>query len=145
MRLKKVVLVLAILLIPGLALSDTLKDEAAAKRFTDSVMEKVSRSDLDGAFKAMKPYMALSSTEVDAVANQAKAQRELYGKRYGDPIAFEHVSKKKVGRSLLRLQYIEKTVKHALPWTFYFYKTEKGWTLNELIWNDQFHGLFLTN
>lgn len=122
--------------------AESLKDEEAIRKFTDSVMQMVAKGDLDSAFDAMKPYVDLSPTEIDAAAIQSKAQREQYGQRFGPAIDFEFIDEKKVGKSLIRLRYIEKTNKHALLWQFYFYRTQSGWTLNIFNWNDKFHSLF---
>ena len=144
--MKKIWFVLVVLfLMPNITIAGSLKDEKDIRAFATGVMEKVGKGDLDGAFNALKPYVALSSTEIDSVAIQSKAQREQYGKRYVESIGFEFIDEKKVGESLIRLRYIEKTDKHALPWLFYFYKTPEGWTLNAFNWNDQFNQLFLTN
>ena len=142
--MKKIILITLILLglITAQAMGDTLKDEEAMRAFTDRVMTHVAKGDLGGAFEALKPYVNLSPTEIDAVAVQSKAQREQYGQRYGSAIAFEFIDDQKVGQSLYRLRYIEKTNKHALAWQFYFYKTAEGWTLNTFFWNDMFHKLF---
>ena len=145
MKRMYLILVMGFLMIAGNSLADTLKNEVKMKALTDRIMQKVSTNDLTSAFSIMKAYVPISETEVDAVAIQSKAQREQYGKRYGSPIGFEFISSKKVGESLLRLQYIEKTEKHALPWSFCFYRTSKGWTLNTFQWNDQFQRLFLEN
>ncbi len=97
------------------------------------------------AFNVMKPFTPLSETEIDAVALQIKAQRAKNDNRYGNPIGFEFINEKKLGKSLLMLTYIEKTKKHVLPWLFYFYKTEGGWTLNEFKWKDNIKMLFDSN
>jgi hypothetical protein len=43
--------------------------------------------------------------------------------------------------SLLKLTYIEKTERHALPWMFYFYRSPTGWVLNTFVWHDQMQNL----
>jgi hypothetical protein len=46
---------------------------------------------------------------------------------------------------VLRLLYMEKTEKHALPWAFIFYKTPKGWMLSSFGWNDKMPQFFDLN
>jgi hypothetical protein len=105
-------------------------------------MEKVASGDLNAAFNLMKPYVVISATEVDSVALQSKTQRDQYGARYGNSIGYEYIGKINRGESLVFLQYIEKTTRHAIPWSFYFYKTNNGWVLNTFDWNDQYQPLF---
>ena len=71
----------------------------------------------------MVPYTVLPSVEMQSIILQSKAQRDQYGSRYGKSIGYELISEDKAGESLVRLVYIEKTEKHALPWTFYFYNS----------------------
>ena len=122
--------------------ADVLKDENEIRKFTDSVMTAVASNDLKAAFERMKPYAALPSTEVDAAFLQTKTQRDQVGDRYGKVQSYEYISFDKIATSLIRVQYIEKTDKTALPWIFYFYKTEKGWTLNTFSWSDNVKVLF---
>jgi hypothetical protein len=142
--MNKIVIVLCAmsLIVTAIAFGEALPDENAAKDLAVKVMTKVAVGDLDAAFLMMKPYVPLSPTEIDSIAIQSKSMREQYGKRYGSSIGYEFIDSKKVGDSLLRLRYIEKTDKHVLPWVFYFYKTNEGWILNSFNWNDVYTMLF---
>jgi hypothetical protein len=90
----------------------------------------------------MKPYIVVPPAEFDAMTLTSKAQRDQAGARYGAPVGYEFVRKSTVGESLLKLTYIEKTDRHALPWMFFFYRTPKGWVLNSFFWNDRMPDLF---
>jgi hypothetical protein len=126
----------------NVANADVLKSEAEIRPFADSVMAKVGAGDVSGAFALMKPYTIIPSSEFEATASNSKAQRELVGTRFGSAAGYEFVDQAKVGQSLLRLTYIEKTQRHALPWMFYFYRSPEGWVLNSFLWNDNMPGLF---
>jgi hypothetical protein len=76
------------------------------------------------------------------MALNSQSQRDQFGARYGAAAGNEFIAQKKVGDSLLRLVYIEKTERHALPWTFIFYRGPKGWVLNSFNWNDRLPDLF---
>ncbi len=125
--------------------AETVADEDAAKELTDRIMASVGEGDLGAAFNRMKLYIPLSPLEIDDVALKSKSLRAQYGERYGKSEGFEFIDSKRVGGSLLRLRYIEKTENHALPWVFYFYKTQKGWILNSFDWNDIYKSLFENN
>lgn len=122
--------------------ADSLMTEQDAKSLAEQVMAKASKGDLDAAFSVMKPYAAISETEFQSMALQSKSQRDQFGVRYGNSIGYEFIRETKAGNSLLKLIYIEKTVKHALPWMFIFYKTPGGWVLNSFAWNDQIQSAF---
>ncbi len=132
----------ALMAASGAAVAATWKTEAELKPFAESVMAKVAANDLAGAFKAMQPYAVAPEAELQSVALQSKAQREQYGARYGKPIGYEFIGQKKVGDTVVRLLFVEKAERHAMPWSFIFYKGPKGWTLNSFNWSDQLGVLF---
>ena len=131
-----------VLLNVGNSFAATLKSEVEIRAFADRIMTKVAAGDLTGAFADMKPYVIVPATEFDAMASSSKLQRDQYGARYGAPTGYEFIAQKKIGDSLVRLIYIEKTERHALPWTFIFYRGSKGWVLNSFYWNDRLPELF---
>lgn len=142
MKLLYAIALFVMLLMSNNTFADTLKDAKAIRTFSDSMMAKVANGDVDGAFSSMKPYVGLSGIEVDSAAVQSKVRIEKYGQRYGNSVGFEFIDEKAVGNSLIRLRYIEKTTKHALAWMFYFFKTDKGWTLNRFRMYEDFDMLF---
>jgi len=129
--------VLLSLLALGNAGAATIPTEAEIRTFADGVMAQVAKGDLSGAFAAMKPYTIIPSAEFDAAALGSKSQRDQFGARYGKSIGYEFIALKRSGQSLIKLTYIEKTERHALPWMFYFYRSPKGWVLNSFQWNDR--------
>ena len=127
----------------NLAFGDTLSNEQAARDLADKIMTKAASGDIVAAFELMKPYAAVSATEVDSAALKSKSEMEKFGAMYGEPIGYEFIDSKKSGESLLRLRYIEKCVKGPLAWVFYFYQTNRGWVMTTVLWNDEgFKGLF---
>jgi hypothetical protein len=121
----------------------TLKTEEDLRPFVDSVMKNVGSGDLQSAFKTMQPFVVISENEFQSAALASKTQREQFGNRFGKTIGTEFIAQQKVGDSLIRIVFIEKTEKHALPWYFYFYKSQNGWVLNTFNWNDQMPALFI--
>ena len=134
------------LLLLGLSLSswaDTLKSEVENKQFGETVMTHVANNNLAAAFTTIQNYTVLPESEVQGIALQTKSHREQFAFRYGQVVGYELVNEKKSGESLLRLIYVEKTSKTALPWIFYFYKTPDGWMLNTFYWNDNIQNAFV--
>lgn len=142
MSLAKAFLLLASCLSTSHVQADFLKNESEARQLADKIMGRATEGSLVGAFNLMKPYVIIPDTELQSVALQSQALRDQFASRYGKSIGYELIEEKKSGGSLLRLIYIEKTAKHALPWTFYFYKSPDGWVLNSFDWNDQIQGAF---
>jgi hypothetical protein len=124
------------------ARADTLKNDADLKPFGDRVMSAVAGAGLSAAVSVMRPYVVMSEMELQTALLKMQAQREQLAPRYGKTTGFEYIGTKRLGQSLLRLTYIEKTERHALPWMFHFYRTPNGWVLTSFIANDLSSELF---
>jgi hypothetical protein len=138
----KPAIVLAAFLAFGSAQAETLRSEAELRAFGDRVMTTVVKSGMPAAYETLKPYLLVPDSEFQSAVRNSKLQRDQFTVRYGKSLGFEYVGSRKVGESLVRIVYVERTEKHALPWTFYFYKTPFGWVLNGFHWNDQVPVLF---
>lgn len=125
-----------------LGFADTLKDEDEVKLFADNVVDTAVLEGVLAAFDKMKPYVQLDEAELNAVADESKEQRDQLVERFGKPVGYEFIAKKKLGTSLIRLQYIEKTERHLVSWTFVFYRADQGWNLNDFYWHADVNRLF---
>jgi hypothetical protein len=135
-------LMAAAILFVTAAHADTLKTDAELRPFADRVMAAVSGAGLQAGFAVMRPYVVISETELQQALLRMRAQREQWGPRYGKSVGFEYIGTKRIGQSLLRLTYVEKTERHALPWMFHFYRTGNGWILSSFLANDLSSELF---
>ncbi|WP_156226434.1 hypothetical protein, partial [Herbaspirillum chlorophenolicum] len=122
---KKSVLVL-LFLMNSHAIGETLNSKDEVRNFTDEVMGSIAADNLGGAFKQIREYASVSAADVGAMEAQLNIQFPTLISRYGEPSGFEFIDLKTVGSSLLEIVYIAKYEKHAMPWRFYFYKTNKG-------------------
>ena len=135
-------ILLGLTLLAATARADTLKNDADLRPFTDRVMAAVAGAGLQAGVSVMRPYVVISESDLQAALLKMQAQRELWTPRYGKTIGFEFIGQKRIGQSLLRLTYIEKAERHALPWMFHFYRTPNGWVLSSFIANDLSSELF---
>ena len=135
-------LMAAAILFVTAAHADTLKTEAELRPFADRVMAAVSGAGLQAGFSVMRPYVVISETELQQALLKMQAQREQWTPRYGKTVGFEYIGTKRIGQSLLRFTYLERTERHALPWMFHFYRTNNGWILSSFLANDLSSELF---
>ena len=141
--MKRIIFVAIIMTIAvNTAYCDMFKDDKEAISFADNVMKKVGSGEMKNAFELMKPYVQIPATEIDSVYLQMKSKRDQVIERIGNTVGYEFITNKKVGHSLFRLIYIEKTEKTVFFWSFYFYDTGKGWTLELFNIGDNLPGLF---
>lgn len=132
---------IATLLSPGATAADVLKTEDLPD-FASRVMVAISRGDLESAFAAIKPYIRIPESELEALRAGTLSQRDMALARFGRPVGHECYPIEVRGQYLARITCVERTEKHALPWRFYFYRTPDGWTLNSFTWNDNLPSLF---
>ena len=126
------------------AQAEVFKAEADLLPFADGFMKQVASGDLKGAYASAKPYSTLSAEELDKALQQAQSARNAeFVQRYGRTRTHEFVSKRKVGISLARIVFLEKTDKHPIMWNFYFYQSPTGWVLDSFTWDNQVPATFL--
>lgn len=141
------VLSLWLIALPAHAQAETLKTADDVQKFTVRVMSAVGRGDLQAAYTALKNYSVLPVAEIDTGLQQTQAQRgnNAFAARYGKTVGHELIGKRKLGSSMLRYAYIEKTERQPLPWVFHFYQSPKGWVLNEFGWDGNAAALYLAD
>ena len=138
-------LMLSLATLPADAQTEALKSEADVQAFTQRVMTTVASGDLGQAYAALKYYSVLPPGDVDAGMQASIAQRNAqFLERYGKTVGYDLISRKKLGKSMLRFVYIEKTEKQPLPWVFHFYLADKGWVLSEFGWDGNPAALYVT-
>ena len=128
--------------LPQPSVGDELKTKADVEAVCERVMKHAAKFDLRGAFDLMKIYSHLPEPEFEAVALQSISQRDQFKDRLGTSIGWEHLSTTEAGSSILKLVYLEKTDKHGLIWTFFFYRPAERWQLNTFSWGDKLAGAF---
>ena len=124
------------------ARGEVLRTDAELRPFADRVMAAVAGAGLPAGVAVMRPYVVISETELQNALLKMQAQRDQWSARYGKTVGFEYIGTKRIGQSLLRLTYVEKTERHALPWMFHFYRTPSGWILSSFLCNDISSELF---
>ena len=112
------------------------------RNFADGVMGSIAADNLGGTFKQIREYALVSEAEISAMEAQINVQFPRFIGLYGKPSGFEFIDMKTAGSSLLEIVYIAKYEKHAMPWRFYFYKTNNGWMLNTFRFDSDILRLF---
>ena len=141
--IRRALLVALASFLPLFAFADTLKTDADLRPFADRVMAGVAGAGIAAGISVMRPYVVMPEVELQKALLTLQSQREAYPDRFGKTVGFEFIGQKKLGESLVRLAYIEKTERRALPWLFHFYRTRNGWVLESFLCNDQASQLFI--
>ena len=124
------------------AAADTLKSEAEVRQLTDKVMAAAGKGNTDDAYAAMTPYALADVNVLDRSRVSTRNSRMQLEQFIGTSVGYEFIRSEKVGESLLKLVYIEKAEKQAIPWQFIFYKNGAGWALSAFSNSDNINTLF---
>lgn len=122
--------------------ADTLKTETEVRQLADKVMAAAGKGQTDDAYAAMTPYTLTDVNTLDRARLTARTSRMQLEQTIGGSVGYEFIRSEKVGESLLKLVYIEKAEKQAIPWQFIFYKTASGWALSNFSNGDNINSLF---
>lgn len=120
----------------------TLADVAAARSLTSAVMAKVAAGEMEAGLRLMKPYLVISDAEFDTALAQAQKQVPVMTQRFGRTVGAEFLREDQVGQRLVRITQAQLFEQHATRWTFYFYRTPKGWILNTFQYDDNIKSFF---
>jgi hypothetical protein len=124
------------------AQADTLKEPGEARRLTDQVMDKVGQGDVEGGLRILKPYLIIPPAEFDVMLGQIRMQLPAMSQRFGKSIGAEFIREDKIGDNLLRIVHIHRFERHAMRWSFYFYRGQNGWVLDTFKTDDDIRQLF---
>lgn len=122
--------------------ADTLKSEAEARALADKVMAQAGAGRTDDAYGTMSPYSLVDIRALEAARTNARSSRMAIEAQVGNSVGYEFIRSEKVGDSLLKLTYIEKTERQAIPWQFIFYKAPSGWGVSAFSNGDNVDALF---
>ncbi|WP_016833394.1 hypothetical protein [Herbaspirillum lusitanum] len=122
--------------------ADTLKNETEVRQLADKVMAAAGKGQTDDAYAAMTPYTLTDVNTLDRARLGARTSRMQLEQYIGGSVGYEFIRSEKVGESLLKLVYIEKAEKQAIPWQFIFYRTSSGWALSNFSNGDNINSLF---
>ena len=104
---------------------------------TISIMESISKGNVEKAFDIMRKYSPLPEMEFNTARDQTIQQLKLTKPRFGNYIDYEFISSKVIGKSIIRHECIVKCENHILRWEFFYYKPKNKWFLNSFKWDDQ--------
>lgn len=109
--------------------------EEMIKTATDNCMSRVSNGKADDAFSMIfSEYWKDKATAPQATATMQREYREVLGRvedTMGKPVpgGYEFIGVKRLGKSVIKLVYLQKNERFFLPWAFSFYRAADEWKL----------------
>lgn len=120
--------------------SASLGSEADTKLHTEKILQSIIDYKLEDTEKLLNAYSKISKNQVKAFIEKIAFQRKQIGITSG--YKYEFVDMKKVGKSLVRYRYLEKTESVPMVWYFFYYEDKSGWALIKFEYNDEQEMLF---
>jgi hypothetical protein len=96
--------------------------------------EKIDEA-IDNLFK--DTAMGKQTDKLNYLKSQIKSTYDIYGK----PTGYSFISSQPFGDSIYKVYYSLNFKVVPLIWTLFFYKTDSGWKISNIDFNDQFRGL----
>jgi hypothetical protein len=122
---------------------ESARDPADVRKAADASMAKLSDGDIKGAFGDFRRSFASPADSLSSLEITYKSQREVATLAFGKPLGeVEFIREELVGRSLLRLIYLEKFERNAIVWRMTYYRPNQEWFLHTLSWDDKPQDLF---
>ena len=112
------------------------------RKVTDAAMELAGKGDIDAALKSFRHLTIIPKAEFDSMLAQSAAYLPTVATRYGNPIGQEFIEEKWVGKSMVRVTYLQKYDNQAMPWVFFCYQGKSGWVIHTFRYNDKPQDLF---
>lgn len=132
------VLLLFLCLVQTVA-ADVFHSERELLAFSNEVMSLVGNGNVVDAIAKMQPYMTVPAEQVQNVIRETRESRRKIAEIVGPSIGYEYIGQKRLGASLLRTVYIEKTKNTPIAWIFVFYHSIEGWKLSSFTFEIDSH------
>ncbi len=138
------ILVLSILIffLFGHAHANSLKDIDGVKHSAKVAMQKVEKGKISELFDSLKPIWPIPEAEINVAKDQTITTRKMVDDRFGKSVGIQHVSTETIADTIIKIVYLEKFQRHAIRWTFFYYKPDNEWFLNTFEWDDKMRLLF---
>lgn len=137
--MKKILIACFLLLLTDCAFSqithlqDTTETAMLSERVTKMLFKKLYPEAID----ELQKYWPADKTELDNLKELTEKTMELAIKRYGEFTSYELFSVKTANDLVREETYVIKMEYHVLRIKFFYYKSMKGWLVNNFTWDDK--------
>lgn len=138
----KTILHCVIALLTAGALHAEVATVAETRALSDKIMGSVATGDYKTAFATAALHWPMPKEEIDALRAKTDERLKMVQPRFGTLLGSEFVSTQAAGASLIRYDYIQKFSNHAVHWTIVFYRPQKTWMINVIVWEDSLKDIF---
>jgi len=114
----------------------------ATRTYSDKITDLVKADNIEGAFKIIREQWLFPEEEIANLQTQTVSQLPMLKSRFGKILEKKFMKEEVIEDLMVRYIYIIKYEKHAIRWSFTFYKPGTRWLLNSLKWDASVDELF---
>ncbi len=133
---------LLFILLSPYTMADELRSLGDVRSLTKNVMNLVENGESLKGVQLIKPYLTVPETEFDLLLANLRQQKPVMDRRFGKTVGIEFISEQSIGKSLIKITYIQKFQQHAMRWMFYYYKPKDTWVMSTFKTDDDIKLLF---
>ena len=138
----KNIILFTLLILSNTVTASDFKSEKDTRKFADSFMSYIVKEKINKAFAIAKPNWPIPAVEIDGLVNTIHQQWPVISNRFGKSIESEFIREERIGKSFLRYFYLHKFTNHAIYWRIDFYKPNKNWKINSIVFQDKLNILY---
>ena len=138
----KNIILFTLFILSNTVIAQDFKSENDTRKFADSFMNHIVKEKIKKAFEIAKPNWPIPTVEIDGLVNTIQQQWPIVSNRFGKSIGNEFIRKERIGKSFLRYYYLHKFNNHAMYWKIDFYKPNKTWKINTIVFQDKLDFLY---
>jgi hypothetical protein len=114
-----------------------LADTAETSKLSESIAKKFFKKDFSEGIDELKKYWTADKSELDELKEITTTTMEKALKRYGEFISYSRFKTKTKGDFVREEVYVIRMEYHILRLNFLYYKSNKGWMINNFTWDDK--------
>ena len=120
----------------------TLATEADALQLCETFLQAIVAGEHGRAFDAVRPYFPVSDERFLKLKSAISDQLDVAGQHLGQPIGYTFLDTNLIGQVLLRYRFAQQFPVDIFYWQIVFYRTPRGWIINQLGFDDEVERLF---
>ena len=139
LKMKNLIIVLLVFFsLNTIAQEKYFNSESDIKVFSEKVTLLFKENKPVEAFKELSAYWPLPETELELIKEKTVKGLNLVQNTYGKPMGTKRVNYKVIENTAIRDAHFVKYEISALRFIYIYYKTDKGWILNQFKFDENF-------
>jgi len=120
------------------AQTQTMKNLDFVKKLSKETSQAIADGDFATAADYIEPYWPMSKTDFEKFQSQATKSFKAISQGLGKSFGSTKINEQNLGDVIFREVYFIQYEESPLRIEYIYYKTQEGWIINGIKWDDQF-------